>query len=606
MSTKTALPVKNTAATTSGQKGPVRAKPTPAADNAAKTTPANAKKTQPAATPKKAQAVVATKSAAPAKATPAPKTVVVKTTPTATLEGAAVTKKKVSRKYGAAGVSFGIYIKKLLKAVAAEGETPADGDDKKVVNISNSAAASIDQVVKTVAQTVSSYARENCSENKRNIVSVTDVTFGAAIVFPSKLHEVIFEGVKRIEEVSARLRKEAEEKAAAATATANASSAENGATTSDAKPENHPSRREAQYGLVFSVSGADKFIRNFKTTTLSVSNEAPVYLSLFIQNFVNHLLRHAVSQVRASKKVNMKPFHIFRAVEGDEVLSEFFSRLNVRMYGVGVVPHIFEELVPTKEEKNARYKKRAQAKASNPEEAAKDNSKKPKRHLPGTKALRYIRDSQGKIGLLMQKAPFDRVTREHIIPIVCEEIGIEYKDRSMYHFRDSMVEVIQQFVEDSAIDLLSKAQIVAIHCGRHGLQGTDVELAWKLTYPRIPFIQVESKPETEEKPATDGAAASTETPAEGTPDNAVIDMHHIGNCSIEHLATRGGVVRKGSTIHDVVRAFIKSNLVQILKAAIIRVHYRRAVTINDSDIRFALNEVGVNYIFHREKPNKSK
>jgi len=594
MSTKTALPAKNTAAATSGQKGPVRAKQTPVADTAAKTTPANNKKATPAAAPKKTQAP--TKPAAAPKATPAPKTVVVKATPVATLEGATVTKKKVSRKYGAAGVSFGIYIKKLLKAVAAEG-APADGD-KKDVNISNSAAASIDQVVKTVAQTVSSYARENCSENKRNIVSVTDVTFGAAIVFPSKLHEIVFDGVKRIEEVSARLRKEAEEKAEEK-ATAPAEGA-----PSDAKPENHPSRREAQYGLVFSVSGADKFIRNFKTTTLSVSNEAPVYLSLFIQNFVNHLLRHAVTQVRASKKVNMKPFHIFRAVEGDEVLSEFFSRLNVRMYGVGVVPHIFEELVPTKEEKNARYKKRAQAKAANPEETAKDNSKKPKRHLPGTKALRYIRDSQGKTGLLMQKAPFDRVTREHIIPIVCEEIGIEYKDRSMYHFRDSMVEVIQQFVEDSAIDLLSKAQIVAIHCGRHGLQGTDVELAWKLTYPRIPFIQVESKPETE-TPA-ENVAASSETPAEGTPDNGVIDMHHIGNCSIEHLATRGGVVRKGSTIHDVVRAFIKSNLVQILKAAIIRVHYRRAVTINDSDIRFALNEVGVNYIFHREKPNKSK
>ena len=121
MSTKTALPAKNTAAATSGQKGPVRAKQTPAADNAAKTTPANAKKAQPAATPKKAQAVVATKSTPPAKATPAPKTVVVKTTPAATLEGATVTKKKVSRKYGAAGVSFGIYIKKLLKAVAAEG-----------------------------------------------------------------------------------------------------------------------------------------------------------------------------------------------------------------------------------------------------------------------------------------------------------------------------------------------------------------------------------------------------------------------------------------------------------------------------------------------------
>lgn len=597
MSTKTALPAKNNTGNAAGQKGPVRAKQTPPATKQAPAATSNA----PKVTPKKAQAGPTNTKAAP-KATPKPaavKAVTVKTTIAnnqVTQTEGATGRKKVSRKYGAAGISFGIYIKKLLKTVTAEGESGNDSNNR-VVNISNAAAASIDQIVKTVAHTVAAFARDNCSENKRNIVSVNDVTFGAAVTFPSKLHPTIFHDVKRIEEVSDRLRKEADEK--------NEKPAEGTSAEPTPKGENHPSRREAQYGLVFSVSGADKFIRNFKTTKLSVSNEAPVYLALFTENFVTYLLRQVVNEVRNSRKVNMKPSHIFRAVKSDDELSNFFGRLNIKMHGVGVVPHIFEELVPTKEEKNARYKKRALAKAANPEEgaatSAKD-SKKPKRHLPGTKALRYIRDSQGKTGLLMQKAPFDRVVREHIIPIVCEEIGIEFKDRSMFHFRDAMVEVIQQFVEDSAIDLLSSAQVVAIHCGRHGLQGSDVELAWKLTYGRIPFMQIEPKPE--EKPA-EGEAASSETPAEGVsaPD-AVIDMHHIGNCSIEHLATRGGVVRKGSSIHDVVRAFIKSNLIQILKFGIIRVHYRHAVTINDLDIRFALSQVGVNYIFHHEKSKK--
>lgn len=574
MSAKTSLPPKNITPSTSGQKGPIRAKQSPPA-TAAKT------QTKPVVTKKP----VASQNAAPkATNTPAPSApkprmprVKAVSASTSAPNLSDLAKKKVSRKHGAAGVSFCIYIKKLLKHVAAEAtDLP---EDKKVVNISNSATSSIDQVAKVVAQSVATYARANCVESKRNIVSVTDVKFGAAITFPSGLRDVVFEGMNRIEEASERIRTENEEKAAAKTA----------APTTSAKPTSHPSRREAQYGLVFSVSGVDKFIRDFKTTSLSVSNEAPVYLALFIENFVKHLLRKTVEEVRLSKKTNTKTRHIFHAIERDMLLSELFGRYNIKLYDVGVVPHIFDELIPTKEEKNARYKKRTQAKLANSEGAPASSSdgKKQKRKLPGTKALRYIKESQKDTGLLMQKAPFDRVVREHIIPLVCDELNIEYKDRSMFHFRDAMVEVIQQFVEDSAIDLINKAQQVAIHCCRNGLQGSDIELAWKLAAPAIPYLQVDPS-------------------GEGENEGAPITMHHIGNCGIEHLATRAGVVRKGATIHDVVRAFIKSALIQVLKFAIMRVHYRTAVTINDADIRFALKQMGVVYIFHREKVPKAK
>lgn len=573
MSTKTSLPPKNITAPSAGQKGPTRAKQNvqPSQANAGAASKRPAKKTEAVATPKAAPSTpkpAASKPAPKPKAAPKPK--VAKSTSAPNLTE--LVKKKVSRKHGAAGVSFAIYIKKLLKHVAAELDVT---EDKKVVNISGTATSSIDQVSKIVAQTIATYARANCSESKRNIVSTTDVMFGTAITFPSKLHSVIFDDVERIQKTTELLKAESDAKASA---------------PSEAKGDNHPSRREAQYGLVFSVSGVDKFIRDFKTTKLSVSNEAPVYLALFVENFVKHLLRKTVEEVRQCKNVNMKPFHIFRAIENDAVLSDLFGRHNMKLHKVGVIPHIFDELIPTKEEKNARYKKRTQSK---PPSDGAAGDKKQKRHLPGTKALRHIKDSQGKIGLLMQKAPFERVVRDHIIPIVCNELSIENGDHTKFHFRDAMIGVIQQFVEDSAIDLLSKAQEVAIHCGRHGLQGSDVELAWRFAFPTIPLLQIEPSAETQE-----GEVAKSDA-------DAVINMHHIGNCSIEHLATRGGVLRKGSSMHDVVRAFIKSALIQILGFAIMRIHYRRAVTINDSDIRFALEQMGVVYIFHHEKKTKT-
>lgn len=648
MSTKTSLPSKTaTPAATSGapQKGPASRKPAAETQQAAKgkapakSTPAgnvtvkvtgagpspsgakNVPKNAPKGGQKTASKEAVVKPEAKAVTPKAPKVVTPKA-PKPAGHFEQHPKKKVSRKYGAAGISLGTYIKKVLKRESREGEKGEKGDsEKKTVNISNAAVAGIDQIVKSIARTVASHARDNCCEAKHSIVSVNDVMFGASITFPVKLHSVIFQNASRIEEVTDRLRKEAEEKEKAKeSAKAEGQSSGTSAQTS-AHPvpadaaDKKPSRREAQYNLVFSVSGAEKFLRDFQTTKLSVSNEAPVYLALFMENFAALLIRESVAEVRQYKKVNMKPVHIFRAIEGNEILAPFFKRLNIKLHGVGVVPHIFEELVPTKEEKNARYKKRAHAKAAAEGQQAEGATpaqgapaKKPKRHLPGTKALRYIKDSQGKTGLLMQKAPFDRVVREHIIPEVCKEIGVEYTDRSKYHFRDSMVEVIQQFVEDSAIELLKDSQSIAIHCTRHGLNGSDVELAWKLAYKNVPFLQVEASASAEGEQGSSSSPSSSTSPATSetaeTPADAVINMHHIGNCSIEHLATRGGVVRKGSSIHDVIRAFIKSILFEVLKYAITRVHYRRAVTINDSDIRFALSQVGVNYIFHREKSSK--
>lgn len=495
------------------------------------------------------------------KATPPPKAV-----PAPADKGDGASKKKKAKRHGS-GENFDTYIKKVLKKVCA-----AKLQDAKTINLSGPASATLNGILKVVANEVATIARSKCSEVNRSTVTSKDIRFGADNIFADKdLNDIVTQNIDHVKnperEAAKQLREEAKK-----------------AGTTPPPSNQAPARRESQLGMHISVSVVENIIRDSNSCKLHVSSGASPALAWILENFVRYILEHAVEQVISNKKVTMKPRHIFIAVNSNEKLSTVFKSLNIRFYGVGVMPGINEKLIPSKEEKakqQKRRKKAAKEKAETKVEGA-EGTKKTKRNLPGAKALKDIHRAQEQTGLLIRKGPFDSVVRQYLISRVIENTNTK---SSTYHFSDSIIEIIQQFVEDQVISLFNQAQETAIVAGRKGVTAIDVRFVWQhfAGHEKVPFIVGEDEtPEEEDK----------------------VDMRTINNCGIEALATRGAVGRKGSCIHPEVRHYIQSLLSVLLRSAILNVNMRGAVTITDVDIRHAFETFGVHYIFYRFKKAK--
>lgn len=94
--------------------------------------------------------------------------------------------------------------------------------------------------------------------------------------------------------------------------------------------------------------------------------------------------------------------------------------------------------------------------------------KKPHRFRPGTVALREIRYYQKSTDLLIRKLPFQRLTRE---------IAQEQTKESQTKFQGSALLAIQEAAEAYLTDILSEANLYAMHAKRVTLMPKDVVLA---------------------------------------------------------------------------------------------------------------------------------
>ncbi len=465
------------------------------------------------------------------------------------VETAEASKKKTGKKVSTEG-SFGAYIKKVLKEECKTLQL----DDAKVLNLSGHASCVLAGISQTIAKQISSHARSVCSANNRTTVALKDIAFGTSVVFSDpELREIVMQNIKH--------------------------------TKGDKKANQTPARREKQLGMHFSVMLSEKHIRAFYTSRLSVSADASPALARVLENFTRYLLKSSIQQVLERGKVTMQPKHIFVAVESNGKLKQVFTDNNFAIYGVGVMPGIDESLIPSKEEKAKQQKRRKKAaKEKAKTDGPSTDGKKVKRNLPGVKAIKDIKLSQSKVGLLIRKGPFESVVRKFIIPQVIAQLD-SIETSASYHFSDDIIAVIQQFVEDKVIVLLKKAQRLAIYSKRVGISGKDIRLAWEICEGNkyIPVLTHELVQST---------------------DDSTIDMMTINSCGIDALATRAAVVRKGHSIHDEVRRYIQSLLMVILGYAVLNVSLRKAVTISDPDIRFAFERLGVHYFFYRTKKTK--
>lgn len=456
------------------------------------------------------------------------------------------TSKKASKKSPMLKENFRIYIKRVLKVIREQ--TPSDKEAN--YSMSTSAVSVIDSIVRSVASEIAEHARNICISGKRSTVSMKDIHFGMDVVFAdNSLREIVS---KDRDVVVASVPK-----------------------TKDSQPK----RREFQYGLLFSVSLAEKIIRNHKMLNLNVSSAAPIALTRCLEALTRVILTAAVKEVSEDGKSRIEPVYLFRSINNAEnaSLASFFSRLNMKFYKVGVMPNIEPELLPVKKSKKAK-KSKSRAAESLPEGSTEQPIKKKKRHAPGSLRVKDIKESQKEVDLLLQKAPFERVVRGYISQLVSS---------TSKHFGDGVIEILQQFVEDNIIELFINAQKLALHAERHTVRDTDVRMAWELCSGAVKIPLLNSDFVFPPAVEADGPT-----------------MDSIGDCGIQHLATRAGVVRKGNAIHAETRLFMFSLLMDVVRNAFFRVEHRGAVTITEDDIRFAFQMCGCKYLFFTQKKTK--
>eukprot|EP00210_Caulerpa_lentillifera_P007668 g7319.t1 len=96
-------------------------------------------------------------------------------------------------------------------------------------------------------------------------------------------------------------------------------------------------------------------------------------------------------------------------------------------------------------------------------------TKKPRKFRSGTVALRQIRHYQKTTGLLLRRAPFQRLVRE---------VSQDYK--SDLRFQTSALMALQEATEDYLVKLFADTQYCAIHAKRITIMPKDMMLARRL------------------------------------------------------------------------------------------------------------------------------
>ena len=99
-----------------------------------------------------------------------------------------------------------------------------------------------------------------------------------------------------------------------------------------------------------------------------------------------------------------------------------------------------------------------------------------RRWRPGTVALREIRKYQKSTGLLLQRAPFQRIIREIM------QIGYEEK----YRWTSEALHCLQEAAEAAIVGLMADAVLLMAHRGAVTLKPKDLLLALELT--RNPYF----------------------------------------------------------------------------------------------------------------------
>ncbi len=96
---------------------------------------------------------------------------------------------------------------------------------------------------------------------------------------------------------------------------------------------------------------------------------------------------------------------------------------------------------------------------------------KTRRFKSGTVSLRQIRKQQKSVDHILDRDPFKRYIKANLNRLVSgKNVRMNVK----------AIEILQEATERYLVDLYSKANDIAIHSGRKGITGNDVELVVRI------------------------------------------------------------------------------------------------------------------------------
>nr|QBK85747.1 MAG: histone 2A-domain-containing protein [Marseillevirus LCMAC101] len=426
--------------------------------------------------------------------------------------------------------SFQTYIHRLLKSI--------DPNAQIAVNT----RGQLDKVADILARGLAEKARTLCIRSKKKTISPSEIYLSMDLLFPRSLAERASEKVNQaIKEYQ----------------------------DADKGSHTHPVRRETLAGLVFSVALSEKYLREFGASELHVGKMAPIALSAILQYVIGEILRFAINCARDLKRVIVKVRHIRLAVGNDPDISQLFQNFKIELMNGGFIPHIRRELLPSQEKKSAQAARRRKNKKGQPVD-----SKRSRRLLPGTKAIRDIKHYQKTTECLLQRLPFETSVRG---------LGKEIRNKDgeephLLHFGGGAILTLQAFVEQRVTKLLNKALDCTLHRSRDSVNAKDVTLAWGMDKDSSWVLFTENQ------------------------------LEKIGTNGIERLARRGGVKRTSADMYPVVRSFMYSLVSMVLYKCVHIIAYRKIMTIGVFDLEVAFESFGVNFTIppHISKAKKSK
>jgi histone H3/H4 len=216
--------------------------------------------------------------------------------------------------------------------------------------------------------------------------------------------------------------------------------------------------RHTKANLILPPSVPEKFLRNFGTSKLMVTQSAPITLCACIEEAGEQILQAAADLACEKGKVRLTVRDLELTVRNNEEFNDLFKKNAISFIGGGAVPFIHPLL---KRKKTRRRRK----------DPNHDNPITKHRYKPGTVALRDIKRFQ-KVSdcLILAKAPFEKLIRTIL----------STKGSDATKISKQVFIILQYYLESRLVDVLHKANLAAIHAGRIKVLPDDIDFVVSL------------------------------------------------------------------------------------------------------------------------------
>lgn len=223
--------------------------------------------------------------------------------------------------------------------------------------------------------------------------------------------------------------------------------------------------RQSMANIIFPVSIAEKFIRNFGHNNVMVTASSPIYLACFLELLTKRILSNCLTLSKEGITNRLTIRDLFLTIDNNTVIKDIFNFCGIKLIGGGVKSEIHSFLKNKKRKKNTK----------------KEGEAKKHRFRPGTIALREIKKYQENYTdkLIFAKLPFEKLVRK----IIYEKTGESIKISKEFFI------ILQYWLEDYLISFLKDCNLASIHAKRVKVSLEDLEFIRKLRgYPEIETV----------------------------------------------------------------------------------------------------------------------